>query len=97
MGFFLPGHKQEQLACKKYLISSRTAGTMCPGPASGTQQAGAFPRLRADADVVAVVSDRSLLPPGGSFSLSLPFPPPALNGFSSGYCWDVAQAGTSPV
>lgn len=54
---FLPGCKQEQSACEKCPMSIPAAGTICPVPASGTQQAGAFPWLSPDADVVAVVND----------------------------------------
>lgn len=73
-----------------------TLGCRDSVPCPSQQYAAGRSLLRADADV-AVVNDGSLLPPGGTFSFSLPFPPPGLNRFSSGYCWDVAQVGTGPV
>lgn len=55
--FFCLGTDRSNQPVRNAPCPSWAAGTMCPVPASGTQQAGAFSWLRADADVVAVVND----------------------------------------
>ena len=55
--FFFLGTNRSNEAVRNARFSSRAAGTMRPVPANETEQAMAFPWLRADADVVAVVSD----------------------------------------
>lgn len=75
MGFFFFFSWAQISAIRNAGSSSQTAAMMLPVPASHMQQAGAFPWLRADADVVLLLwsmTDHRFLP-------EEPFPFPCLS------------------